>query len=735
MGQNNKKYLDYAGLEKLVDMHAVVPHPEMTENVTKRALKFAYDEHGHITEVDTLTAADLGLNHALHFRGESTTDPLSTTGATVTTEPIGSFEAGDIVIYKRTKTAGDNGQGNFYDDGDNTTELYYEEYIYTGSAWELLGDASSYALKEIKVAGDGTFITGGGDLSSNRTLSHKTYTEAAAAITAIGRDAGGHVIIGNEITVQSGGGSVHDHTTSITIPKDTYVVGVSPTKTNLSTNSSKAKVLKSLPGEFSNLNTTSITGVSGSTTASKAKAGTAISVAKVGNAIKYGTADVGTEVTGLAKRAAQATTVGNANVASAPTTVGNADVGDAVVYGKANVGTTVTVQDGKADVGSPVVYGKANVGNAISVALQDTVQTTVGNADVGDEVTYGTADAGSPITFTVGHADVGTAVTVATRAAQATTVGNANVASAPTTVVTGLGAISKPDITVSTTKATYNAEVNEESETLVLSPVTVTAALKNAPTVTPSTTSIYGAVASETSIYGVGSTTSITPAKSATRTQTITPAVASTKTLTPAVAVSATSTKIYGVSGSTSITPAVAAPSTQTLTPAVASNRTKNIAPAVAAPSTQTLTPAKTATTTIYGAVESDNSIYGVTEEQVSVLPAKAAPSTQTLTPAVANGTITPYAFTDVTVPVAATSATIVATGSVSVGGEGDAVMTGLGTPTEEDVLTGVTIVSGTTGDVSVVSEVTQTKNAATDFTGTTDSHTCPAHSHQLSTK
>lgn len=723
MGQNNKKYLDYAGLEKLVDMHAVVPHPQM-EITEEGAYKIAFDEHGHITSKSPLTAADLGLDTALHFVGVSTTDPLSTTGATCAGHS-GSYHAGDVCLYKRTG------------------ETHYEEYIYTGTAWELLGDADSYALKSIKVNA-GHHLSGGGDLSGDITISHSGFGTAQETnvIKSIDIDECGHVRSNKEITVMSGGGSIHDHSTSTTIPANTYVTEVNHTDTKLSVTPTTAKVLKTIPGAFGNLDTTQITGVSGSTTASKATAQTAKDVAKAGSPVRYGTADVGTEVTGLAKRAATATTVGNANIASDATTIGNADVADPVVYGKANVGTAITVQDGKADVGTAVVYGKANVGTAVSVAKQATAQTKVGNADVGDEVTYGTADVGTAVVY--GKADVGDSKTVATRAATQTTVGNANIASSATTVgnanvgdaVSVLNSFSNTARTSGSSVETdlFHAAVDETAETLVLTPRIVTTGNTSITPASESTTSIYGAVASETKIYGVGGTTTVTSAKAAPSTQTLTPAVASTKTLTPAKAVSDSSTKIYGVSGSVDITPAVAAPSTQTLTPAVDSGRTKSIAPAVAAPSTQTLTPAVAATSTIYGAVASNTSIYGVTADQVSILPAKAAPSDQTIIPAVANGTITPYTFSNVTVPKAA-SATTVATGGISVGGDGDEVMTGLGTIVEEDVMTDATIVANaTTGDVAVVADVTRTKNTAKTFAGTTDEHTCPAHTHTLTT-
>ena len=703
-------------------MHAVVPHPQV-EITEEGAYKIAFDEHGHIKSKSPLTAADLGLDNALHFVGVSTTDPLSSTGATVAGYSK-AFVAGDICLFKRTKTHGDNKQGDYYSGSSNNTEAYYEEYIYTGSAWELLGDADSYALKDVTISGDGTYITGGGSLAQNRTLSHKTYTAADPAIKAIGRDAGGHVVFGKNILVQSNGGHSHDHDVEVPVAKDTYVTNVTDNHTKLSITPSTATVLTGVEDKFANLDTTSIIGVSGSVTASRHKAGTAVEVAKVGAEVVYGEANVGTEVTGLAKRAATTTKVGNANIAATATIIGNADVGAAVVYGTADVGAEVTVDAGKADVGSATRYGTANVGAKVSVATQATAQTKVGNADVGSATRYGTANVGTQITVDAGKADVGDAVTVATRASSQTTVGNANIATAATSVV---GGVAIKQTTVA--QNAYTVSYQEDDECLCLAPaaITVTPELE----VTPK--GIYEAVASDTKIYAVGGTKNITPAVASNRTVSFTPAeeAPGTQTLTPAKSVSDASTKIYGVASSIEITPAEEAPGTQTLTPAKASNRTVKFTPAKAADTSRTLTPAKAATATIYGAVESTTEIYGVTAEQVAIKPA--VQSTKKIVPAVANGTITPYTFTDVTVPKAATTATTVATGSVSIGGAGAAVMTGTET-TDTSVLNGATLVKGTTG-VDVVDEVTTTKNAAVTFTGTTDTHTEGTHTHTLYTE
>lgn len=89
------------------------------------------------------------------------------------------------------------------------------------------------------------------------------------------------------------------------------------------------------------------------------------------------------------------------------------------------------------------------------------------------------------------------------------------------------------------------------------------------------------------------------------------------------------------------------------------------------------------------------------------------------VTPAVSNGNITPYTFSDVTVPKAATTATTVvtgvdtdstdvatvgssttvATGSLSSSGKGSSVMTGLGTATTGAALTSASLAAGTSAD------------------------------------
>lgn len=106
---------------------------------------------------------------------------------------------------------------------------------------------------------------------------------------------------------------------------------------------------------------------------------------------------------------------------------------------------------------------------------------------------------------------------------------------------------------------------------------------------------------------------------------------------------------------------------------------TVDTAKTVATGSLGTETATRTADTPMWGATVS-NETLSFTFKPIS---------TTSVTPAKSNGTITPYTFADVTVPIKAASATTVATGSLSDSGTGDSVMTGLGAATTADAVTG----------------------------------------------
>ena len=110
------------------------------------------------------------------------------------------------------------------------------------------------------------------------------------------------------------------------------------------------------------------------------------------------------------------------------------------------------------------------------------------------------------------------------------------------------------------------------------------------------------------------------------------------------------------------------------------------------------------------------------------------------VTPAVSAGSITPYTFSDVTVPVAAAASTTVvtgvstektsvatvgtgvtvATGSLSSSGTGSSVLTGLGTATTAKALTSASLVAGASTDVYTGDSVTIGSESKTvEITGT----------------
>lgn len=98
-----------------------------------------------------ISNATAGLTGAMHFIGTSTTAVTD-----------GGTEAPTIEGYTGTaKTSG------------NVVLYNSKEFVWTGTAWEELGNEGSYALSTIKVEGTGA-LSGGGTLTENRTITHNT---------------------------------------------------------------------------------------------------------------------------------------------------------------------------------------------------------------------------------------------------------------------------------------------------------------------------------------------------------------------------------------------------------------------------------------------------------------------------------------------------------------------------------------------------------------------------------
>lgn len=515
-----KKYLDLQGLQHLKEQKVLVKHPNTTK-VTAAAVKVGHDADGHVILGGAILPSDIGAatpNDITNAIGDATikikingvekdfttnqktnetlewslsdlglTSAMHFIGTSLTALQDGSTTSSINVKQHNTDTTG---RTHIANDGDvvlyNGKEFVFSKLV---NSWYELGDQGSHALNTVTISGDGTYITGGGNLQANRTLSHKTYTAATAAAVKVGRDAGGHVVIGGALSTVDDG--THKHTITASVPASKFVDTVTPTSTKISLSPTTDTFIKSYPGVTSKLVTTTITGTNGTVTASKATAGTAKDVAKAGTAVVYGKANVG-EAKTVATRASAATTVGNANVGTEISILG-IDGSTTATASKATAGTAINV---------------ATTGTAVTVATRATSQTTVGNANVGTEFEAVAYNADAPA-YTASYADGCLTLTALG------SVGKLYAATSSSTKIYGCGG------TTSITPAKANGTITPYTFTNVTVPVAAASATAFTP-----------AASSSTTIWGVGGTVSITPAVAAPSTQTIVPAV-SNGTITP----------------------------------------------------------------------------------------------------------------------------------------------------------------------------------------------------------
>ncbi len=125
---------------------------------------------GLVTGGSVYSAINDAVSSALKFQGITTTaiSDGSTTNPIVINGSSYTAKKGDVVLY----------------DG--------REFLWTGSAWEQLGDEVSWALKTTTISA-GTGLTGGGTLAANRTISlnQDTIGKLALAATAYQKPSGG----------------------------------------------------------------------------------------------------------------------------------------------------------------------------------------------------------------------------------------------------------------------------------------------------------------------------------------------------------------------------------------------------------------------------------------------------------------------------------------------------------------------------------------------------------------
>lgn len=336
---------------------------------------------------------DLGLSAALVFKGVLSAESNLPTASANT---IGHVYLVGSVEYVGVEVSG-------------TTPQY---------KWEKLGNvhdaASSTHKHTVTVTGQNasSAVTGSASVTGENSSSKVTGSASIANAPSVSASAKyAKVTTGNDTFVKSYPGATSKMVTTSITPAGTatnVINSVTPT-------------------------TGSITGVSGSTTASKATAGTAVSVAKVGTAVT------------LATRASSQTTVGNANVGTA------VDVATGLTGGAVTAGSKGSAASWSASVSEGVLsfsFTPNTPTTPTAVTLPTATTTSITPAAASTTKIYGVGGTKSVIPAV----DNGTItpytfadVTVPTAAAEATTVvtgvstGTASVATvgSATTVATG----------------------------------------------------------------------------------------------------------------------------------------------------------------------------------------------------------------------------------------------------------------------------------------------------------
>ncbi len=114
-------------------------------------------------DITTINGKLAGLTGAMHFVGESTTDPLSESGATV--EGHETFASGDVCLFGK------------------------KEFVYNGTAWVELGDEGSHLTKTeaastylTKDDASKTYITASKAAEDIATAKAEAITDAGAAV-------------------------------------------------------------------------------------------------------------------------------------------------------------------------------------------------------------------------------------------------------------------------------------------------------------------------------------------------------------------------------------------------------------------------------------------------------------------------------------------------------------------------------------------------------------------------
>lgn len=104
------------------------------------------------SDIDTLQTQIAGLSGAMHYVGNSSTDPTGSSGPTIPSHE-GEYQAGDVCTYNQA------------------------EYVYDGSTWRLFGDEGSYLTK---TEASSTYLTQSAAASTYATQTALSGVESTA---------------------------------------------------------------------------------------------------------------------------------------------------------------------------------------------------------------------------------------------------------------------------------------------------------------------------------------------------------------------------------------------------------------------------------------------------------------------------------------------------------------------------------------------------------------------------
>ena len=313
-------------------------------------------------------SAVAGLSGAMHYIGTTTTEVTDggSEQPTIGGSPVTELTAGDVVLY-----------GN-------------QEFIWNGSAWELFGDEGSYALKTISISA-GTGLTGGGNLTENRTISLSTESQTSLGRADSALQSVSHGTDGDYVTVTVGSktGSAGSYDQAISA-----AVTVQAVSTANSSNKGLAEasdVKSYVDGQLANGN---ITIASNTETASgtAAHSGTFVVnsvTTQNGSVTAVGSVEV--EAAG----AAAAVLGTSSDTASDMTVYGVKAYVDSALGSGGNVATQITNAIGDLDASDTAVAGKY-----VSAVSEENGVITVSRSDL-PGVTFNHGAATTPATNTV----------------------------------------------------------------------------------------------------------------------------------------------------------------------------------------------------------------------------------------------------------------------------------------------------------------------------------------------